>query len=219
MNSDRRAIFSKIQNALSRGREKNYLQDTALPQVDPSLLPGDRMSEDEQWERFADQIVLLGDTCERVDSKQAAQQRILACIQESGYTRAVCDQDAAEYLELDLQDYGPELGDTSDVNAVLAAQVGITRADFAIAESGTLGLCVQEKRSRMTSLAPDMHIALLDLMDMVAGPYEAIRMHKQKCPDRSIVWITGSSRTADIDGILIHGAHGPRQLHVLGVAS
>ena len=102
-----------------------------------------------------------------------------------------------------------------------SAGVGITGVDFALAESGTLLLTSLTEGSQLASLAPPVHIALYRREQVVATMEEVLA----RLPDpgtgaspgsgRSIVFITGTSRTADIEQILIRGVHGPRELHAV----
>ena len=102
-----------------------------------------------------------------------------------------------------------------------AAEVGITGVDFALAETGTLVLSSLTEGAQLASLAPPIHVALYR-RSQVFGSLEEIlerlpvpRDLDQPVPGRSVVFITGSSRTADIEQILIHGVHGPREVHAI----
>ena len=102
-----------------------------------------------------------------------------------------------------------------------AAEVGITGVDFALAETGTLVLSSLTEGAQLASLAPPVHVALYR-RSQVFGSLEEIlerlpvpRDPSQAVPGRSVVFITGSSRTADIEQILIHGVHGPREVHAI----
>jgi L-lactate dehydrogenase complex protein LldG len=102
-----------------------------------------------------------------------------------------------------------------------AAEVGITGVDFALAETGTLVLSSLTEGAQLASLAPPVHVALYR-RSQVLGSLEEIlerlpipRDPGQPLSGRSVVFITGSSRTADIEQILIHGVHGPREVHAI----
>ena len=93
--------------------------------------------------------------------------------------------------------------------------------DFALAESGTLVLSSATEGSQLTSLAPPVHIALYRRRQLVASLEELLERASMGGDrgilggGRSIVLITGTSRTADIEQILIRGVHGPRQVHAI----
>ncbi len=97
------------------------------------------------------------------------------------------------------------------------AEAGITGADFAVAESGSLGLSFHQDQARLISLAPILHIAVVPV-DRVLAYYEQgipkIFAEKGKYPSQ-FVFITGPSMTGDIEGVLFKGMHGPRKVIVI----
>jgi L-lactate dehydrogenase complex protein LldG len=105
--------------------------------------------------------------------------------------------------------------------AVFAAPVGITGVDFILAESGTLVLSSLTEGWQLASLAPPIHLALyrqsqvLGSMEEVLERLPVARDPDLSSPGRSVVFITGTSRTADIEQILVHGVHGPREVHAI----
>ena len=94
---------------------------------------------------------------------------------------------------------------------IWSAKIGITTADLAVAESGSLLLSAQPGRRRMASLSPEIHVVLIPKDRIVATLEEALA----KLPDRTNVLITGTSRTADIESVLVRGVHGPREVWVV----
>ena len=94
------------------------------------------------------------------------------------------------------------------------AEAGITGTDFAIAESGTLGLIHDENQPRLISLAPILHIAIVPV-ERVLPAYEpameSVFSNKGDLPSQ-FVFITGPSMTGDIQGLLFKGMHGPRRV-------
>ncbi len=109
------------------------------------------------------------------------------------------------YLDPDLPPL-PGLSTTSDV---WQADVGITLADFAVAETGSVVLSAGTGRARLASLTPPTHVVLVK--EIVATLEEAF----DRLTDRTSVVITGTSRTADIEGVLVRGVHGPKELIVV----
>jgi len=94
------------------------------------------------------------------------------------------------------------------------AEFGVTGVDFVLAETGSLILSSSTEGSQLASLAPPVHIALYRRSQVLAsleGVLEQARMQ----PGRSTVFITGPSRTGDIEQILIRGVHGPRDVHAI----
>jgi L-lactate dehydrogenase complex protein LldG len=97
------------------------------------------------------------------------------------------------------------------------ADAGITGADFAVAESGSVGLAFHRDQARLVSLAPILHIAIVPV-DRVLAYYEQgtqkVFGKKGKYPSQ-FAFITGPSMTGDIEGILFKGMHGPRKIIVI----
>ena len=99
--------------------------------------------------------------------------------------------------------------------------VGVTAADYAIAETGTLVLTGDEEGALLASLLPAVHVALLrprqirgSLSEVVAA-LKRERMGRDAPVCRSATFITGPSRTSDVELVLSIGVHGPKQLHVV----
>jgi L-lactate dehydrogenase complex protein LldG len=94
--------------------------------------------------------------------------------------------------------------------------VGVTAAQAAIAETGTLVLESESERHRLVSLLPPVHIAVVNAADICMTLGEALRRVRQSTPmSRTITFITGPSRTADIELTLAIGVHGPKELYVI----
>ncbi|MEZ5300889.1 MAG: LUD domain-containing protein [Verrucomicrobiales bacterium] len=85
-------------------------------------------------------------------------------------------------------------------------QFGITRADGAIAETGTAILTDTHTADRLAALTPWVHVAVFHEADLCRTLGDAIACFGA---ERNIIFATGPSKTADIEGILIEGVHGP----------
>jgi len=97
--------------------------------------------------------------------------------------------------------------------------VAVSHAFGAAAETGTLMLTSGADNPTTLNFLPDTHIVVVEAED-IAGDYESLwqRLRKTFGPGtmpRTVNWITGPSRSADIEQTLILGAHGPRRLHVI----
>ncbi|MCC6948058.1 MAG: lactate utilization protein [Bradyrhizobiaceae bacterium] len=102
----------------------------------------------------------------------------------------------------------------SDGNQLAA----VSHAFKAVAETGTLVLTSGPDNPTTLNFLPEHHIVVVDAKD-VTGDYEtvwdALRKKVGKYFPRTVNWITGASRSADIEQVLLHGAHGPKGLHVI----
>ena len=95
----------------------------------------------------------------------------------------------------------------------LDAQAGITGALAGIAETGTLVLSEGEGQALRASLVPEIHIAVLQVSQLVQTLEGALQQPEVSAAAASVL-ISGPSRTADIEMTLTIGVHGPRELHV-----
>ncbi len=96
--------------------------------------------------------------------------------------------------------------------------VGITSAEYALADTGTLVMFSTGEEARMISLLPPVHLAVIRSDRILTGLDELFTL--APLPGErtsSMVLITGPSRTADIEQILIRGVHGPGELHVVAI--
>lgn len=95
-------------------------------------------------------------------------------------------------------------------------EVGLTGAFAAVAETGTLMLVSGAERPTTLNFLPDTHIVVL-YRDQIVGPYEAAwdRLREAGAMPRTVNFVSGPSRTADIEQTILLGAHGPRRLHIV----
>jgi L-lactate dehydrogenase complex protein LldG len=96
---------------------------------------------------------------------------------------------------------------------------GISSADFGLSDTGSLVMISSPEEARMVSLLPPAHIAIVPSYKLLTGLDELYSL-VPKPADRtsSMVLITGPSRTADIEQILVRGVHGPGEIHVVVVS-
>lgn len=93
---------------------------------------------------------------------------------------------------------------------------GISTAQAAIAETGTLVLDCARERHRLVSLVPPVHIAILEASSIFQTLAEALAfVHQNGNISPAVTFITGPSRTADIELTLTIGVHGPQELYVI----
>ena len=103
--------------------------------------------------------------------------------------------------------------------AAFNADVGITGVDYAIAETGTVVLHPRAGVSRLLSLAPPTHIAVLRSGDVLASLDELFAIQRDDFLNGqlqgSMNLISGPSKTADIEGTTVTGIHGPLEVHLI----
>jgi L-lactate utilization protein LutC len=142
------------------------------------------------WEFFLDRLASLGGELKRLED----------LAEFSG--RAHWDEDVPRFVQ-------ELLGEP--VQSVWVAEAGVTLCDLAVAETGSLLVSARRGRSRLASLAPPVHVALLRPGSVVASLEEGIA----RAPVETSFLVAGPSRTADVEGVMVMGVHGPRRLWVV----
>lgn len=108
-------------------------------------------------------------------------------------------------------------------NSMAQVQLSITGAEYLIADTGTIVTVAGARASRQISLLPSIHLVLAtseQIFPNMADLFlEIERTHGTKLPGSALTCITGPSRTADIEKVLIKGVHGPMRLILLMVAA
>jgi L-lactate dehydrogenase complex protein LldF len=102
----------------------------------------------------------------------------------------------------------------------IEATVGISGANIAIAETGTIVIVTNEGNADLTTTLPPVHIALFGMDKLVATLEDAVAVMRMlprsgtgQLMTSYVNWITGPSRSADIEQSLTIGVHGPREMH------
>jgi L-lactate dehydrogenase complex protein LldF len=128
---------------------------------------------------------------------------------------------------------GQELAGASNEEIVAAARqhlrqsfinadMGISGANIAIAETGTLVLVTNEGNGRLVTTLPPIHVALVGVEKIVPSLDEATEVLKMLAPSATgqkmsvyTSFTTGPSRSADIENSLTVGVHGPKEVHIV----
>lgn len=103
---------------------------------------------------------------------------------------------------------------------VTAAYIGVTSADFCLADTATLVMKTRPGEARSVSLVPSIHVAVIRLEQLLADLKELYTLLKWDPSQQAeglthhMAFISGPSKTADIELTMVHGAHGPRELHL-----
>ena len=109
-----------------------------------------------------------------------------------------------------------EVAVTPSSSEMFDVDIGITTAQAAIAETGTLVLDSSRERHRLISLVPPVHIAIVEASNIYSTLGETLSLLQSDEEISPVVtFITGPSRTADIELTLAIGVHGPQELYVI----
>ncbi len=105
-------------------------------------------------------------------------------------------------------------------NHLIQSYIGITSADFCVAESAALVMRTRPNHPRAVSLVPSIHVAVITLdqiIENLAELYFRLKWdpkEQKKGLSNCLTFISGPSKTGDIELVMVQGAHGPRQLIV-----
>ena len=103
---------------------------------------------------------------------------------------------------------------------VTASYIGVTSADFCLADTATLVMRSRPAEARSVSLLPSIHVAVIRKEQILSDMKELYALLKFDPDTRGeglphhMVMISGPSKTADIELVMVHGAHGPRALYL-----
>ncbi len=196
MNDDRDLIFSNIRKALEPLPER-----APYPEWDAEMpICREHPEFAERWDLYAYKLQQVNGTPLR--GLKALGEWLVAAGQTFGY----CDPKLVDEVRAEPAFAGITLETEFDRARVDEYLFGITLASGAIAETGTVILKDKETSARLGALAPWTHVAILRPERLLASTAEAIASLGD---DPSVIWATGPSKTADVEGILIEGVHGP----------
>lgn len=153
------------------------------------------------------------------DLRQAFQYTVDITKKQGGSAIAAPGLDEADRLLLDelCRESGLTLLTENLRNHIGQMQAGFSKADWGIAETATLVLDSSSEDMRIATMLSETHVAVLPKSrirpDTMALESELTEMIKS--PQRYLSFISGASRTADIERVLTIGVHGPQEFHIL----
>ncbi|KPK29074.1 MAG: hypothetical protein AMJ66_10390 [Betaproteobacteria bacterium SG8_40] len=163
-------------------------------------------------QRFIDCSIAAASTLDRVDKREGVPVAVARYLSENGLPmRGVC---WPEFADLDWSGAGLEMQARS---ANGDDKVGVTGSFCALAETGTLLLLSGEQQHATTSLLPETHVAVVSKKRVVVcmeDAWDLLRKEVGHLP-RQVNFVSGPSRTADIEMTLVYGAHGPFRVHII----
>lgn len=165
-------------------------------------------------ERFIDELERVAGKAQRARSDEHALELILEIL-GSHQARAVAlaNFSLAQKLEKKFREAGYELVSGREI---ARADVGISGAELAVAETGSL-LISHDGVSEFVAALPPVHIALIYSNQIVATLDEAFAFCERELEraPKDFLFVTGPSRTADIELTPVIGVHGPQELIVI----
>lgn len=153
----------------------------------------------------------------RVRDEAELAETVAAIVREAGARTALVPGEAMparDQIIARLQADGIQLLDPDDPDAAFVADVGITAASAAVAETASMSLTSGDGRRRLASLAVPCHIGIVRAEQIVPDLLDWAEKHETP-PQANEVLVSAPSKTADIELSLVMGVHGPRYEHVV----
>jgi L-lactate dehydrogenase complex protein LldG len=197
MSDERDRVLGSVKEALAGLGER-----AVLPDYEDGILVSSGYETDggSGWQVFTEKFsAVSGRAMTRLDE-------VVEFLQQDGHDSGYCDPDLKEKVGQYLEKAGLRVSYEFHRKHINEHAFGITRASGVVAESGTVILNDEDTVDRLAALTPWVHVAVMDGAPIFGTIPEAIG----KLGDSSnVIWVTGPSKTADIEGILIEGVHGP----------
>jgi L-lactate utilization protein LutC len=206
----REYVLHKVRTALSRSAGQEPGEAPPVRIRIPKMEMADRMT------RFCTALEALAGKTYRAQSPADAREYVASAI--AGKSAVASN---APYLRecgiAELPGVRTGITDRAELKDVCAtADFGITSADYALADTGSLVMIASPRESRLVSLLPPAHIAVVPRERILTGLDELYTVVPKPADiTSSMVLITGPSRTADIEQFLVRGVHGPGTIHVV----
>jgi L-lactate utilization protein LutC len=203
-------ILHKVRTALGRSAGQ------AVANLPPVRLRIPQVAMEERIARMRARVEALAGKTARVPTVEAAREFVAEAI--AGKTALASN---APYLVecgiASLPGVRTGIREVVELTEVCAqVDIGITSADYALSDTGTLIMLSSPAEARLVSLLPPAHIAVVPRERILTGLDELFTMLPDPAARTScMVMITGPSQTADIEQILIRGVHGPGQITVV----
>lgn len=212
-----------MERARFLARVRQGLSDVEAPPL-PAELPVTPASDDGRplSHRFSEELRAVGGVIEVVSAADLAG-AVAAAAEGAEARTAVLGPDLEPFtgpVSEGLSRAGVEVLEPGEQaawrEACARADLGVTGALLGVASSGSILSAAGPASSRLASLLPPAHLTILPAERLVAGFEELFRALGGRLDEASsTVLITGPSRTADIEMVLVRGVHGPRHVHVL----
>lgn len=200
-------LIESIRKSLGRAPE------APIPPRPPILPPRQPESRKQEIARFLEEIrKLSGDA--RPLSPASLPAALEDLVRREGIRRAALWRTPG-LKALGVADHLRRLGveiaaPDSDKHLLAECDLGVTEADFALPETGTLGLLSSAEKPRAVSLLPRVHLAILSPQALRPDLHQVFLEAKNH---PYLIFITGPSRTADIELTVTLGVHGPKALY------
>ena len=233
--SAREEILGDVKRALRPAGKTEPLRDDAaapdssqLEDLVPEIRRDCEQGSGKLIDQFESEVTRIGGRFHRAINMESAYQYIEKVASAREATRIVGweaqlveDIGLLEKFEARGVEFLTEGMEPEFIRKTEAADIGVSGVDYGLADTGTLVLLAGKGQARSISLLPPVHIAIVRPEQILSGLSDLFPLLRAKARAQggdlssAITFITGPSRTADIELTLVVGVHGPQQLHVL----
>ncbi len=212
MSSARETIFASIRRGLAGVRGLD------LPAGAGNLgAPRDLTTHTARVARFKEVLERVGGFVHVVASEAEASEALRVLVSDLGARDvAISDAPLVRELALGLGADTSSFDGSRDRTRLIDCDLGLSTAQWGVAETGSLVLLGPAERHRLVSLVPPTHVAVLESERILPTLGDALAAARgEGIPPHLITLITGPSRSGDIELKIVIGVHGPKALHVI----
>lgn len=212
----KKAIYASIRQSLAASQpfdavhqaHHGHQASNPTPPVSPEL------SKETLIENFRESLEFVGASVSHVYEETEAAEILYSIITEKSAGKiAISDSPLVKKI-CGFLNISAEFIENAPPQTLFESDLGVTGAQWAIAETGTLVLEAERERHRLTSLVPPVHVCILEARNIRQTLGEILAILQTRL-SRAITFVTGASRTSDIELTLAIGVHGPGELHVI----
>lgn len=169
-------------------------------------------------ERFRQALEAVAGRCFVVKDEAEAAEVVRQIAEQRNCMRVAVSDSPLAGRVMNLAALPSEVLENAAVEALFDCDLGVTSAQWGVAETGTLVLESDAERHRLASLVPSAHVAIIESRNVrqtLGEVLQAINDRGEGRLSRAVTFITGPSRTSDIELTLAIGVHGPAELYVV----
>jgi L-lactate utilization protein LutC len=222
MSESRQRVLERVRHAAEEGNRAGH-----APPLPERGNAGYQGGGPDEAARFCDECTAAGGTVHRAANTETALACVLNLVQAKEARRVLLGHESIleelglveRLCGLGIEVWRPDEADSRDAREPLfAADIGISGVDYLIAETGSVVVASQPNHPRSLSLLPPVHIAVARSEQIVPDLFDLLNTDKFGNPPAlpsCLTFITGPSKTGDIELRLVTGVHGPGEVHVI----
>ena len=223
MSNSRETILNALKEAVTVPSELDTAPADVEERIQKAITRITPKKSQELVHQFQKELEDVSGEFHRVKNEKEAATIILRIMKQKDYGKiaVVRDNDCQKIFKKVMENDASIIGiQALDIpypdrkNELAGIPIALVKAPFSIADIGSLVFPLDDTRTSLPHFLSDCIIAVISRKNLLANQFELFKKLSQE-KTKHMVLVTGPSRTADIEKILILGAHGPRRLVVL----